>query len=56
MGHLAAIARRAGIKELTAEVLADNIPMLRVFERSGLRLTTKREAGVVHVALQLETV
>jgi RimJ/RimL family protein N-acetyltransferase len=51
--HLAAIARRAGIKEFIAEVLADNISMLRVFEKSGLRLTTKQEAGVVYVALQL---
>lgn len=54
MRHLAAIARQAGIKELIAEVLADNSSMLRVFEKSGLRLATKRETGVVHVALQLE--
>jgi GNAT superfamily N-acetyltransferase len=53
MRHLAAIARQAGIKELIAEVLADNISMLRVFEKSGLRLSAKREAGVVPVALQL---
>jgi RimJ/RimL family protein N-acetyltransferase len=50
---LAATARKAGIKELIAEVLSDNISMLRVFEKSGLRLTTKQAAGVVHVALQL---
>jgi RimJ/RimL family protein N-acetyltransferase len=53
MRHLAATARQAGIKELIAEVLADNIAMLRVFEKSGLRLATKQEAGVVYVALQL---
>ena len=53
MHHLAAIARQAGIKELIAEVLADNISMLKVFEKSGLRLTTKQEAGVVHGTLQL---
>jgi len=51
--HLAAIARAAGLKELVAEVLPDNIPMLKVFEKSGLKLLTKREPGVVHVALQL---
>jgi GNAT superfamily N-acetyltransferase len=39
MRHLAALARDAGLKELIAEVLADNIPMLKVFEKSGLRLT-----------------
>jgi len=53
MRHLAATARLAGINELIAEVLADNIPMLRVFEKSGLRLTTKHEGGIVHVGLQL---
>jgi RimJ/RimL family protein N-acetyltransferase len=53
MRHLVAIAREAGIKELTAEVLPDNIPMLKVFEKSGLRLSTKRESQVVHVTLQV---
>ena len=53
MHHLAAIARSAGIKELIAEVLPDNLPMLKVFEKSGCRLSTKRESGVVHVTLQL---
>ena len=53
MHHLAAIARSAGLKELTAEVLPDNAPMLKVFEKSGLGLSTKREPGVVHVALRL---
>ena len=51
--HLAAIARSAGVRELIAEVLADNAPMLKVFERSGLGLSTKRDAGVVHVAMRL---
>jgi GNAT superfamily N-acetyltransferase len=53
MHHLAAIARESELKELIAEVLPDNIPMLKVFEKSGLRLSTRREARVVHVALQL---
>jgi GNAT superfamily N-acetyltransferase len=53
MHHLAAIARESRLKELIAEVLPDNVPMLKVFEKSGLRLSTTREAGVVHVALQL---
>jgi hypothetical protein len=29
--------------------------MLKLFERSGLRLGTTREAGVVHVTLALES-
>jgi RimJ/RimL family protein N-acetyltransferase len=52
MRHLAAIARHVGLKELTAEVLADNISMLKVFEKSGLRIRTTRDTGVVHVALR----
>jgi RimJ/RimL family protein N-acetyltransferase len=53
MRHLVAIAREAGLKELIAEVLPENTPMLKVFEKSGLRLSKKREAGVVHVTGQL---
>src|SRR5207247_2361616 len=50
MRHLATIARDAGLKELIADVLLDNIAMLKVFEKSGFRVDTKREAQVVHVA------
>jgi RimJ/RimL family protein N-acetyltransferase len=53
MLHLAGIAREAGLEELTAEVLPDNTSMLKVFEKSGLRLSTQRESEVVHVNLQL---
>jgi len=53
MRHLVAIAREAGLRELTAEVLPDNAPMLKVFERCGLAATTRREGGVVHVTLAL---
>src|SRR5262249_14436893 len=53
MHHLAAIAQGAGLKELIAEVLPDNVPMLKVFENSGFPLGIKREPQVVHVALRL---
>ena len=53
MRQLAEIARAAGLRELIAEMLPENIPMLKVFEKSGLRLSTKREAQVVHVELEL---
>jgi RimJ/RimL family protein N-acetyltransferase len=53
MKHLAAIARRAGLQELYAEVLPSNSAMLKVFEKSGCRMSTKREQGVVHVTLQI---
>jgi RimJ/RimL family protein N-acetyltransferase len=51
--HLAALAREAGLKELVAEVLPGNFPMLKAFENSGLRFSTQRKAQLVHVALQL---
>jgi GNAT superfamily N-acetyltransferase len=52
MRHLAAIAREAGLREMIAEVLADNAAMLKVFERSGLKMSAKREGPVVHVTLR----
>jgi GNAT superfamily N-acetyltransferase len=51
--HLAILGRGAGVKEFTAEVLPENIPMLKTFEKSGLKMSTKREQGTVHVTLQL---
>ena len=53
MRHLATIAQAAGLKRLSAEVLAENVPMLRLFEQSGLPMSTKREADVLHVTLRL---
>jgi ribosomal protein S18 acetylase RimI-like enzyme len=53
MRHLVAIARAAGLEELIAEVLPDNVSMLKVFEKSGLSPVTRRESGVVHVRLRL---
>jgi GNAT superfamily N-acetyltransferase len=52
--HLATIARAAGLHELIAEVLPENKAMLKLFERSGLPMTTTRETDVVHVNLQLK--
>ena len=51
--HLAMIARQAGIRELVAYVLPDNRAMLKVFEKSGLKYTAKRESGSVYVKLGL---
>ena len=53
MRHLVAIARDAKLEELIAEVLPENIPMLKVFQKCGLRLSTRREPGVLHITLQL---
>ena len=51
--NLVAIARQAGLRELVAYVLPDNRAMLKVFEKSGLKYTAKREAGSVYVKLGL---
>jgi len=53
MRHLATIARRSGLHELIAEVLPENVSMLKVFENSGFHLTKKRTSECVHVALSL---
>jgi RimJ/RimL family protein N-acetyltransferase len=51
--HLVGIARAAALREFIAEVLSENLPMLKVFERCGLAMTARRERGVVHVRLAL---
>jgi RimJ/RimL family protein N-acetyltransferase len=51
--HLVVIARAAGLTELIAEVLPENKPMLKVFEKCGLLMNMTPEAEVVHVTLQL---
>jgi GNAT superfamily N-acetyltransferase len=53
MRHLVAVARAAGLKALVAEVLAGNAAMLKVFERAGLTVKTRREAGVLHLDMGL---
>ena len=53
MRHLAAIARNSGLRELIAEVLPDNTPMLKVFEKSGFSSARKRTPEVVHLVLSL---
>ncbi|WP_371680740.1 N-acetyltransferase family protein [Microvirga sp. KLBC 81] len=56
MRHLVALARQAGLRELTADILPDNAAMLKVFEISGLGITTRREPDVTHIVLQLPSV
>jgi RimJ/RimL family protein N-acetyltransferase len=51
INHLIKIARAAGLEAFVAEVLPENVPMLKVFERCGLAMTTRSERGVVHVTL-----
>jgi len=51
--HLSSIARKAGLQELVAEVLPENAAMLKVFEKSELKVTTRRESQTIHVVLRL---
>jgi GNAT superfamily N-acetyltransferase len=51
MRHLGTIAADAGLSELIATVLPENLPMLSVFQHSGLNCRTRHENGVVEVAL-----
>ena len=52
--HLGMLARNAKLRALVAEVLPENAPMLKVFDRSGYRLRQQRDADVVHVTLYLD--
>ena len=53
LSALAEIARGKGIGAFSAEVLAGNASMRRVFVRSGLPMRERREGGVVHLTLEL---
>lgn len=53
MQHIAEIARKGGVRELTADVMPDNAPMLRVFQGSGLPIEIVRDPDGVHVVLKL---
>lgn len=44
--HLAAAARAAGIRTFTAEVLAENYPMISVFKDAGYAATRRTSGGI----------
>jgi acyl-CoA synthetase (NDP forming)/GNAT superfamily N-acetyltransferase len=52
--HLAAVARSNGIVGFTAEVMADNRPMLAVFARAGWPIERRFESGVVDLDFSLD--
>jgi GNAT superfamily N-acetyltransferase len=51
MRNLSSIARQAGLIKLIAEVLASNGAMLKVFEKTGLQISRRREGPTIHVTL-----
>ena len=50
--HLSSLAREAGLQEFVAEVLRENTAMLKVFEKSGLEMTTRSEGQTIDVVLR----
>jgi acyl-CoA hydrolase/GNAT superfamily N-acetyltransferase len=52
--RLVAFGRRKGLRGFTADVLAENAPMLKVFRRSGLRMETELDSGSFEVRLFLD--
>lgn len=52
--HLVAIAKESGVRELIADVLSDNTPMLKVFERSGFHAVASRERGTKCLSLPVQ--
>jgi GNAT superfamily N-acetyltransferase len=51
--EMVAIARTNGLATLEADMLADNIPALTLFRHSGLPMTLRRDANLLHVRLAL---
>jgi len=49
--HLAAQARRTGVRVFTADVLVDNLPMLRVLHDVGFSVARRSDQGVVTVEM-----
>jgi RimJ/RimL family protein N-acetyltransferase len=53
MRHLAVITRKAGLKELIAEVLPENAPMRKVFGKFGFQARRGPDPQMVHLVLTL---
>ena len=53
MQHLAVIARRAGLKNLIAEVLPENAAMRKVFSKFGFQARRGNDPQVIHLVLPL---
>jgi acyl-CoA synthetase (NDP forming)/GNAT superfamily N-acetyltransferase len=51
--HLVSVARQRGLRAFTAEALADNLAMLRVFADAGLPVQREMSDGVVNLTFPL---
>lgn len=54
MRSLCEIARDAGLAEFIAEVLPENSAMIGVFQKSGLKSTSRRNADTIEITLKLD--
>jgi acyl-CoA hydrolase/GNAT superfamily N-acetyltransferase len=48
------LARDGGVRGFTADVLANNGPMLGIFNKSGMRVESRLDAGVYKVRMEFE--
>lgn len=54
MQRMRDIAHARGLAGFKAEVLLDNKPMMAVFQKSGLKLECRLDAGIYHVTLRFD--
>ncbi len=54
MQRMAEVARARGLAGFTADVLARNRPMLSIFQRSGLHMTSERRGDVYRLTARFE--
>jgi GNAT superfamily N-acetyltransferase len=53
MRHLVKLARKAGLRELVAEVLPENVAIMKMFAKCGLSHSSRRIDRILHVSFQL---
>lgn len=51
--HLVNLARSAGLRQLAADVLPENVPMLKVFGKFGFKTVRSQDPQVLHLILPL---
>ena len=52
LDYLTVLAKRRGLLGFTAEVLAENLPMIHVFEKKGFDMTKKIDEGVYELIMK----
>lgn len=51
LSYLTYLAKRQGLLGFTADVLAENHPMLHVFEKGGFDIVKRNDAGVYNLTM-----